>query len=96
MQNDRVSSSANSRTNSDSGSYLLLCGSFQGREKALKLAAKIKAKGYMPFVEKADLGSKGIWYRIKIAGFDTKGAAEKVRDALNRKLKVAAIVVTSR
>ena len=96
MQNGRMSPSANSRTNSESGSHILLCGSFQSREKALKLAAKIKAKGYLPFVEKADLGSKGIWFRIKIGGFSTKDAAEKVRDELNGKLKVAAIVVKSK
>ncbi|MBN2106180.1 MAG: SPOR domain-containing protein [Deltaproteobacteria bacterium] len=96
IQNGRVVSSANSSANTEIGSHILLCGSFQSRDKALKLAAKIKSKGYMPFVEKADLGSKGIWYRLKIAGFSTKEAAEKVRGELNAKLKVAAIVVKNK
>jgi cell division protein FtsN len=91
-QNSSVSASTNSITNFENGSHILLCGSFQSKEKALKQAGKIKAQGYMPVVERADLGSKGIWYRIKIAGFNSKDAAEKVRIALSSKLKLEAIV----
>jgi cell division septation protein DedD len=70
---------------------MLLCGSFQNKDKALNLAEKIKSKGYPAFVEKADLGPKGVWYRIKIAGI-SKDAAEKTRDELKIKLKIDAII----
>jgi cell division protein FtsN len=91
-QGSTAASSINAPVHSEAGSHVLLCGSFQSREKALKQASKIKAKGYMPFVEKADLGTKGLWYRIKIAGFISKDAAEKARDELNKSLHLAAIV----
>ncbi len=91
-QSSSLSSAAKVLTDSENGSHILMCGSFQNKDKALKQAAKIRAKGYKPFVETADLGSKGIWYRIKIAGFNSKDAAEKARGELNRALKLAAIV----
>lgn len=91
-QSGSVGTSASGPAIAKRGSHILLCGSFKSKEKALKLAAKIKAKGYIPSVEKADLGGQGVWYRLKIAGFSSKDAAEKARVELNKKLKLAAIV----
>jgi cell division protein FtsN len=76
----------------ESVSYVLLCASFQNKEKALRQAAKIRAKGYAPSVEKADLGSRGVWYRIKISGFNSKDTAEKARRELNKTLKLEAVI----
>jgi len=92
QQSSSAASSMNSVTNSGTGSHILLCGSFQDKNKALNLAKKIKGKGYPAFVEKADLELKGIWYRIKVAGFSSKIAAEKARDELKGKLKLEAVV----
>ena len=91
-QSSTAAFTSNSLTDSGAGSHVLLCGSFQDKNKALNLAKKIKAQGYPAFVEKADIESKGVWYRIKIAGFSSKNAAEKARDELKRKLKLEAVV----
>ena len=91
IQSSTTSSSIHNVANSGTGSHMLLCGSFQNKDKALNLAEKIKSKGYPAFVEKADLESKGVWYRIKIAGI-SKDAAEKTRDELKIKLKIDAII----
>ena len=92
QQSSKAASLINSVTDSGTSSHMLLCGSFQDKNKALNLAKKIKAKGYPAFVEKADLELKGIWYRIKIGGYSSKNAAEKVRDELKVKLKLEAVV----
>ena len=42
-----------------------------------KLKARHKALGDMkPMVIKADLGTKGIYYRLRLGGFDTQDAAK--------------------
>ncbi len=92
QQKSSAASAMHTVTNSGTGSHILLCGSFQDKNKALNLAKKIKDKGYPAFVEKADLELKGIWYRIKVAGFSSKIAAEKARDELKGKLKLEAVV----
>ena len=94
-QNSTTSSSIHNAATSGTGSHMLLCGSFKNKDKALNLAEKIKSKGYPAFVEKADLESKGVWYRIKIAGI-SKDAAEKTRDELKIKLKIDAIIAQRR
>ena len=96
QQKSPAASAMNTAANSGAGSHILLCGSFQDKNKALNLAKKIKDKGYPAFVEKADLELKGVWYRIKIAGFNSKNAAEKARDELKGKLKLEAVVATQK
>lgn len=91
-----ASSSMNDLTDSGSGSHILLCGSFQDKNKAFSLVKKIKSKGYPAFLEKADLGFKGVWYRIKIAGFTSKDAADQACYDLKQKLKIEAIVAKRR
>jgi cell division septation protein DedD len=41
--------------------------------------------GQKPIVMKADLGSKGIFYRVRLAGFDDQGAAKSTCSKLKAK-----------
>jgi cell division protein FtsN len=38
--------------------------------------------GYSPDVRQADLGEKGIWYRLRITGFPSKDVASALCDRL--------------
>ena len=73
------------------GSYELMCGSFKKRIVAQNTAGKLKKNQYPAFVEEADLGAKGRWFRVKIGGFSSKEAAEKIRGEIKKKLNIEAM-----
>lgn len=71
-----------------SGSYVLQIGAYKSQADAEKAWRGYKAKhaallaGYGPDVAQADLGDKGIWYRLRIAGFASKDVASAMCDRL--------------
>jgi hypothetical protein len=48
---------------------------YQSRHAAL-------VSGYRPDVQRADLGDKGVWYRLRIAGFADRQVALALCDRL--------------
>ncbi len=64
--------------------YVLLVGSKQTPKEALATFADMQQKygslltRYRPMVQKADLGAKGIWYRMKIGPINDKTVALKL------------------
>ncbi len=60
-----------------SGSYLVQVASVKQRQGADDLSNRMKKKGYAAFVEAADLGAKGNWYRVYAGPFASKADAEK-------------------
>lgn len=70
------------------GRYELLCGSFKSRQAALSIVEKLKRNNYAAFLERADLGQRGVWYRAKISGFSSRNMAEKVRAELKSSLNI--------
>ena len=71
-----------------SGSYVLQIGAYKSQADADTAWRSYKAKhaallaGYGPDVAQADLGDKGIWYRLRIAGFASKDVASAMCDRL--------------
>jgi hypothetical protein len=71
-----------------SGSYVLQIGAYKSQSDADNAWRSYKAKhaallaGYGPDVAQADLGDKGIWYRLRIAGFASKDVASAMCDRL--------------
>jgi len=71
-----------------SGAYVLQIGAFKSQAEANaawrtyqgKHAALLK--GYGPDVQAADLGEKGTWYRLRIAGFADRDVASALCDRL--------------
>jgi cell division septation protein DedD len=70
------------------GSYVLQIGAYKSQADADTAWTTYKAKhasllaGYSPDVRQADLGEKGIWYRLRIAGFPSKDVASALCDRL--------------
>ncbi|MGI8724012.1 MAG: SPOR domain-containing protein [Methyloceanibacter sp.] len=64
--------------------YVVQVGSKKNQTEALATFADMQQKyptllaSYRPMVQKADLGSKGVWYRLRIGPIDDKGEATKV------------------
>jgi cell division protein FtsN len=70
------------------GAYVLQIGAYTSQADADAAWRTYKAKhaalltGYGPDVQKADLGDKGTWYRLRVAGFADHDVASSVCDRL--------------
>jgi cell division protein FtsN len=70
------------------GSYVLQIGAYKSQADADTAWTTYKTKhasllaGYSPDVRQADLGEKGVWYRLRIAGFPSKDVASALCDRL--------------
>lgn len=70
------------------GAYLLQIGAYKSQEEAMaawKAYAGKHAtllKGFGPDVQRADLGDKGVWYRLRVSSFADKNAAAALCDRL--------------
>jgi cell division protein FtsN len=71
-----------------SGAYVLQIGAYKSQAEADGAWNAYKTKhaallaGYSPNVAQADLGDKGTWYRLRIAGFSSKDVASALCDRL--------------
>jgi cell division septation protein DedD len=74
------------------GDYLVQAAAFRRSEDAKGLQAKLARKGYAAFTEKANLGSKGVWYRVYVGPYATADAANTVVSRLKAEEKLAALV----
>ena len=70
------------------GSVVLQIGAYKSQADANTAWATYKTKhsalldGYSPDIQQADLGEKGTWYRLRIAGFPSKDVATGLCDRL--------------
>jgi cell division protein FtsN len=77
-----------STTPAASGAYTLQIGAYKSQAEAMgawkiyqtRHAALVS--GYRPDVQRADLGDKGVWYRLRIAGFADREVALALCDRL--------------
>lgn len=70
-----------------SGTYVLQIGAYKSETEANAAWIAFQRKhplvgGYATDIQKADLGSKGIWYRLRIGSFDNRAAAGALCDKL--------------
>ncbi len=65
-----------------SGSYLVQVAAVKQRDGADGLRNRMKKKGYAAFVESADLGAKGVWYRVYAGPFSSKADADQAVSSL--------------
>jgi cell division septation protein DedD len=67
---------------SATGTHAVQVGSFGASKDAIKLKEKLLSKQYPAYMVEADLGSKGLWYRVKIGPYVDSATAEKAQQAL--------------
>jgi cell division protein FtsN len=60
-----------------SGSYIVQVAAVKQRQGAEGLRDRMTTKGYTAFVEAADLGAKGTWYRVYAGPFGNKADADQ-------------------
>jgi len=74
------------------GEYVVQVASFKSEPDAKTLQHRLLSKGHRAFLQRVDLGEKGVWTRVYVGFFDTKGAAQRVADRLMAEDKFSPMV----
>lgn len=74
------------------GSHAVQIGSFNSAGDAISLKQKMLNKDYPAFVVEADLGKKGLWYRVRIGPYADTAKAKQVQAVLEEKEKIKGFV----
>jgi DedD protein len=77
---------------SAAGLYLVQAASFAKEEEAQALHARLSKKNYPVYVQAAQLGERGTWYRVMIGPFENTSAAERIATRLQGEEKLSAMV----
>jgi cell division septation protein DedD len=77
------------------GNYTVQLGASQDRAEAQRIEARARTSGLRPYVVDANLGAKGVWYRVRVGAFDTREAADRFRRDVERELRASAAVMPS-
>lgn len=63
---------------STAGYFAVQVAAVQDVKGADKLVTELRHKGYQAYQIRSEVAGKGVWYRIRVGGFEDRGAAEKV------------------
>ncbi|MBN2254785.1 MAG: SPOR domain-containing protein [Deltaproteobacteria bacterium] len=69
------------------GSYIVQVASFRNREQMEKLKSRLTALGYSPEIDETNLGEKGTWFRVRLAGFGSDHDARTAAAAIESKIR---------
>jgi cell division protein FtsN len=72
--------------------FVVQVASFRTREDAGKLADHLKVYQLNTFVESADLGAKGVWYRVLTGPYASRESADQAAKLLQEKERLSALV----
>ena len=64
--------------------YSVQVASSQRREDAERLVQRFGANGFQAYIMEADLGAKGVWYRVRVGNFVKRDQAEEFKKELER------------
>jgi len=74
------------------GHYAVQIGSFGAAGDAMTLKKKMLDKDYPAFMVEADLGKKGLWYRVRIGPYADSTAAKLAQKLLEKKEQIKGFV----
>lgn len=77
---------------SNSGRHVVQIGSFNSAGDAVALKQKMAKKGYPVTVAEADLGAKGLWYRVRVGPYANTTDAKQMLKYLDAKEKIKGYV----
>ena len=77
---------------SGEGSFVVQIASFRTGEDARTLAARLKIYKLSTFIETADLGDKGVWYRVLAGPYNGRAGADTTAALLKEKERLSALV----
>lgn len=74
------------------GGYSVQVGSFGSAGDAGAFKKRLLAKDLPAYVVEADLGAKGLWYRVRIGPYDDSDSAKKVQQLVAKKEQIKGFV----
>lgn len=74
------------------GSFLVQVASFKTEEDAGRLTVRLQKKGVQATIERADLGDRGVWYRVIAGPYTERLQAEQVSALLKSEERLSALV----
>ncbi len=77
------------------GGWQLQVSSFRTEAEADAFMQQLRARGHKAHVQRAEIPSRGVWYRVKIGPFATQLEATKYRASFEAKEKMPGFVVKS-
>ncbi|MDF1535232.1 MAG: SPOR domain-containing protein [bacterium] len=78
-----------------SGAIMLQVASYGKREAASRLLESLGGEGYAGTVVRADLGDRGVWYRVRIGPYGGEKEAGRVLKKLREERNLKGFVVNS-
>src|SRR6185312_7347191 len=81
---------------SATGAFTLQLGASLNRDDAERQAARLREKGYAPYIVTAEVPGKGTWYRGRMGSFPTKDAATRYLQDVKRETQAEAFVASTR
>ncbi len=76
----------------EQGSHVVQVGSFGSAADAASLRQQMLDKGYPAFLAEANLGERGIWYRVRIGPYASADTAGIVQRIIREKDKIEGLV----
>jgi cell division protein FtsN len=76
--------------------YSIHAGSFRKTELAQKDVNRFSKLGFNAYIERVDLGDKGIWYRVKIGLYNTRAEALSAEKEFLKKVKAQTRVIRNK
>ncbi|MBK7996500.1 MAG: zinc-ribbon domain-containing protein [Blastocatellia bacterium] len=77
------------------GKYTVQVRATQSQGEAESIGKKLRSSGAEAYVVRADLGAKGIWYRVRVGRYQSFAEAQKAGAELKNKGSVAEFIATT-
>jgi DedD protein len=74
------------------GAFTLQLSAFQERQEADRFAARLRDRGYAPYILTSEVPGKGTWYRVRMGSFASKDAASRYLSDFKRETQLDAFV----
>ncbi len=77
------------------GAFTLQLSAFQDRQEAERFAARLRDRGYAPYIVSAEVPNKGTWFRVRMGSFPSREAATRYMTDFKRETKIDAFVASA-
>lgn len=84
---------APSKPSGESGGFTIQIRSSPNESDARQFAESLKAAGFDAYVMRADLGAKGIWYRVRVGRFESREEAQREIGKLRSNAKATEAII---
>ncbi len=74
------------------GAYIVQVASFRAEDDARKLVTRLQNRTLSAMIERADLGDKGVWYRVLCGPYGNRSDADLAAAELQKEERLSALV----